>query len=48
MDNIEILVQKITDIIIQRLQKEQPRGTVTFLGKECSSIRTYYEKEVMK
>lgn len=44
MDNIEILVQKITDIIIQRLQKEQPRGTVTFLGKECSSIRTYYEK----
>lgn len=44
MDNIEILVQKITDIIIQRLQKEEPRGTVTFLGKEYTSIRTYYEK----
>ncbi|MBU5314404.1 hypothetical protein KQI38_20470 [Tissierella carlieri] len=44
MDNIEIIVQKITDIIIQRLQKEELRGTVTFLGKEYSSIRTYYEK----
>lgn len=44
MDNIEIIVQKITDIIIQRLQKEEPRGTVTFLGREYSSIRTYYEK----
>ncbi len=44
MDNVEILVQKITDIIIQRLQKEEPRKTVTFLGKEYLSIRTYYEK----
>ena len=44
MDNVEILVQKITDIIIQRLQKEESRGTVTFLGKEYLSIRTYYEK----
>ncbi|MDU5081248.1 hypothetical protein ACF3M2_12805 [Tissierella carlieri] len=44
MDNIEIIVQKITDIIIQRLQKEEPRRTVTFLGREYSSIRTYYEK----
>ncbi len=44
MDNIEIIVQKITDIIIQRLKKEELRGTVTFLGKEYSSIRTYYEK----
>jgi ethanolamine utilization protein len=44
VDNIEIIVQKITDIIIQRLQKEELRGTVTFLGKEYSSIRTYYEK----
>jgi len=44
VDNIEIIVQKITDIIIQRLQKEEPRRTVTFLGREYSSIRTYYEK----
>ena len=44
MDNIEKVVQKITDIIIQRLQKEEPRKTVTFLGKEYSSIRIYYEK----
>ncbi|MBU5426253.1 hypothetical protein KQI41_07470 [Tissierella pigra] len=44
MDNVEILVQKITDIIIQRLQKEESRGTVTFLGKEYLSIRTYYER----
>lgn len=44
MDNVEILVQKITDIIMQRLQKEGPRRTVAFLGKEYSSIRTYYEK----
>ncbi len=44
MDNIEIVVQKITDIIIQRLQKEEPRKTVAFLGKEYSSIRIYYEK----
>ncbi|QUH18473.1 hypothetical protein [Alkaliphilus sp. B6464] len=44
MDNIEVLVQKITDIVIQRLQKEEPRKTVVFLGKEYSSIRTYYEK----
>lgn len=45
MDNIEILVQKITDIIIQRLQKEESRGTVAFLGKEYLSIRAYYEKK---
>lgn len=44
MDNIEILVEKITDIIMQRLQKEGPRKTVAFLGKEYSCIRTYYEK----
>ncbi|WP_304341665.1 hypothetical protein [Metaclostridioides mangenotii] len=44
MDNIEVVVQKITDIIIQRLQKEELRKTVAFLGKEYSSIRTYYEK----
>jgi len=44
MDNIEIVVQKITDIILQRLQKEEHRKTVTFLGKEYSSIRNYYEK----
>jgi len=44
MDNVEILVQKITDIIIERLQKQEPRKTVAFLGKEYSSIRTYYEK----
>ncbi len=43
MDNIETVVQKITDIIIQRLQKEEHRKTVVFLGKEHSSIRTYYE-----
>lgn len=43
MDNIETVVQKITDIIIQRLQKEEHRKTVVFLGKEYSSIRTYYE-----
>ncbi|SEU25736.1 ethanolamine utilization protein [Lacrimispora sphenoides] len=43
MDNNEIIVQKITDIIIQRLQKEEHRKTVVFLGKEYSSIRTYYE-----
>ncbi len=48
MDNDEILVQKITDIVIQRLQKEDPRGTVTFLGKEYSSIRTYYENRGYK
>lgn len=45
MDNIEIFVQKITDILIERLQKEDPRKTVAFLGKEYSSIRTYYEKK---
>lgn len=44
MDNVEILVQKITDIIIERLQKQEPRRTAAFLGKEYSSIRTYYEK----
>lgn len=44
MDNVEIVVQKITDIIIQRLQKEEPKKTVAFLGKEYSSIRIYYEK----
>lgn len=44
MDNIEIVVQKITDIIIQRLKKEEPKKTVTFFGKEYSSIRIYYEK----
>jgi len=44
MDNIEIVVQKITDIIIQRLQKEEHRKTITFLGREYSSIRNYYEK----
>ena len=43
MDNIVTLVQKITDLIIQRLQKEEHRKTVVFLGKEYSSIRTYYE-----
>ncbi len=43
MDNIETVVQKITDMIIQRLQKEEQRKTVVFLGKEYSSIRTYYE-----
>jgi|GEM_PF-636303 len=43
MDNIETVVQKITDMIIQRLQKEEHRKTVVFLGKEYSSIRTYYE-----
>ncbi|CUX22487.1 hypothetical protein BN3590_00308 [Clostridium sp. C105KSO15] len=43
MDNIETVVQKITDLIIQRLQKEEHRKTVVFLGKEYSSIRTYYE-----
>lgn len=43
MDNIETVVQKITDMIIQRLQKEEYRKTVVFLGKEYSSIRTYYE-----
>lgn len=48
MDNIEVLVQKITDIIIQRLQKEEPRKTVAFLGKEYSSIRIYYEKRDYK
>ncbi|WP_353097284.1 hypothetical protein [Tissierella praeacuta] len=48
MDNIEILVQKITDIIIQRLQKEELIGTVAFLGKEYSSIRAYYEKRGYK
>lgn len=44
MDNIEILVEKITDIIMQRLQKEGPRKTVAFIGKENSCIRAYYEK----
>lgn len=44
MDNVEILVQKITDIIIERMQKEGPRRRVAFLGKEYPSIRTYYEK----
>lgn len=44
MDNVEILVQKITDIIIERLQNEELRRAVAFLGKEYSSIRTYYEK----
>ena len=44
MDNIEIVVQKITDIIMQRLKKVEPRKIVTFLGKEYSSIRNYYEK----
>lgn len=44
MDNVEILVQKITDIIMERIQKEGPRRTVAFLGKEYSSIRSYYEK----
>ncbi len=44
MDNVEILVQKITDIILERLQKQEPRRTAAFLGKEYSSIRTYYEK----
>lgn len=48
MDNIEIVVQKITDIIIQRLQKEEHRKTVVFIGKEYSSIRTYYEKRNYK
>lgn len=43
MDNIETVVQTITDIIIQRLQKEEHRKTVVFLGKEYSSIRTYFE-----
>ncbi len=43
MDNIDIVVQKITDIIIQRLQKEEHRKTVVLLGREYSSIRTYYE-----
>ncbi len=42
MDNNEIIVQKITDIIIQRLQKEEHRKTVVFIGKEYSGIRTYY------
>ena len=45
MDNIELIVQKITDIIMQRLQKEEAKRTVTFLGKEYSSIRIYYEKK---
>lgn len=45
MDNIEMVVQKITDIIMQRLQKEEAKKTVTFLGKEYSSIRIYYEKK---
>ena len=48
MDNIETVVQKITDMIIQRLQKEEHRKTVVFLGKEYSSIRTYYEKRNYK
>jgi ethanolamine utilization protein len=48
MDNIEITVQKITDIIIQRLQKEENKKTVAFLGKEYSSIRTYYENRGYK
>jgi len=48
MDNIEIVVQKITDIIIQRLQKEEHRKTVVLLGREYSSIRTYYEKRNYK
>lgn len=45
MDNIEMVVQKITDIIMQRLQKEEAKRTVTFLGKEYSSIRIYYEEK---
>ena len=48
MDNIEILVEKITDIIIKRLQDEEPRKTVAFLGKEYASIRAYYEKRGYK
>ncbi len=48
MDNIEIAVQKITDIIIQRLQKEENRKNVAILGKEYSSIRTYYENRGYK
>ena len=45
MDNIEIFVQKITDILMQRLEKEEPRKTLAFLGKEYTSIRTYYEQK---
>lgn len=48
MDNIEMLVEKITDIVIQRLEEEEPKNTVGFLGKEYLSIRTYYEKRDYK
>lgn len=48
MDHIEAAVQKITDIIIQRLQKEEYRKTVLSLGKEYASIRTYYENRGYK
>lgn len=48
MDNIEILVQKITDIIIQGLQEDKSKKTVGFLGKEYDSIRNYYEKRDYK
>lgn len=48
MDHIEILVEKITDIIIKRLQDEEPKKTVGFLGKEYESVRAYYEKRGYK
>lgn len=48
MDNIEILVQKITDIIMRRLQEDKSKKTVGFLGKEYDSIRNYYEKRDYK